>query len=100
MNWNLLAKIVWWILMHIVLIKPPRTLQDPRQSELRLRPMTDKDRDQLRHLANLYSLSIHSTDDHNAPILTKTRYISYYYTILCRHYTIGLTFWKPAWTII
>ncbi|KAK4325885.1 hypothetical protein Pmani_003543 [Petrolisthes manimaculis] len=53
--------------------KVSRFLQDPRQSELRLRPMTDKDRDQLRHLANLYSLSIHSTDDHNAPILTKTR---------------------------
>lgn len=50
-------------------------LQDPRQSELRLRPMTDKDRDQLKHLANLYSLTIHSNDDHTAPILTKTRYL-------------------------
>ncbi|KAG0728066.1 G patch domain-containing protein 2-like [Chionoecetes opilio] len=53
--------------------KVSRFLQDPRQSELRLRPMTDKDRDQLKHLANLYSLTIHSTDDHTAPILTKTR---------------------------
>ncbi|XP_045127840.1 G patch domain-containing protein 2-like isoform X6 [Portunus trituberculatus] len=47
--------------------------KDPLQSELRLRPMTDKDRDQLKHLANLYSLNIHSNDDHTAPILTKTR---------------------------
>ncbi|XP_050733912.1 G patch domain-containing protein 2-like isoform X1 [Eriocheir sinensis] len=53
--------------------KVSRFLQDPRQSELRLRPMTDKDRDQLNHLANLYSLTIHSNDDHTAPILTKTR---------------------------
>ncbi|XP_045127833.1 G patch domain-containing protein 2-like isoform X1 [Portunus trituberculatus] len=53
--------------------KVSRFLQDPLQSELRLRPMTDKDRDQLKHLANLYSLNIHSNDDHTAPILTKTR---------------------------
>ncbi|XP_071553012.1 G patch domain-containing protein 2-like isoform X4 [Panulirus ornatus] len=53
--------------------KVSRFLQDPRQSELRLRPMTDKDRDQLNRLANLYSLTIRSSDDQTAPILTKTR---------------------------
>ncbi|KAK7066485.1 G patch domain-containing protein 2 [Halocaridina rubra] len=49
------------------------TLQDPTQIELRLRPMTDKDRDQLNHLANLYSLTVRSGEDQTAPILTKTR---------------------------
>ncbi|XP_068223762.1 G patch domain-containing protein 2-like isoform X5 [Palaemon carinicauda] len=53
--------------------KVSRFLQDPTQSELRLRPMTDKDLDQLNHLANLYSLTVRSGDDQTAPILTKTR---------------------------
>ncbi|KAK8736328.1 hypothetical protein OTU49_004941 [Cherax quadricarinatus] len=53
--------------------KVSRFLQDPRQSELRLRPMTDKDRDQLNHLADLYSLTIRSSDDQTGPILAKTR---------------------------
>ncbi|XP_064119595.1 G patch domain-containing protein 2-like isoform X4 [Macrobrachium nipponense] len=52
--------------------KVSRFLQDPTQSELRLRPMTDKDLDQLNHLANLYSLTVRSGDDQTAPILTKT----------------------------
>ncbi|XP_069168269.1 G patch domain-containing protein 2-like isoform X2 [Procambarus clarkii] len=56
--------------------KVSRFLQDPRQSELRLRPMTDKDRDQLNHLADLYSLTIRSSDDQTAPILTKTRCVA------------------------
>ncbi|XP_069988004.1 G patch domain-containing protein 2-like isoform X2 [Penaeus vannamei] len=53
--------------------KVSRFLQDPTQSELRLRPMTDKDRDQLNHLADLYSLTVRGGDNHSAPILTKTR---------------------------
>ncbi|XP_042206345.1 G patch domain-containing protein 2-like isoform X3 [Homarus americanus] len=56
--------------------KVSRFLQDPRQSELRLKPMTDKDRDQLNHLADLYSLTIRSSDDQTAPILTKTRCVA------------------------
>ncbi|XP_069950160.1 uncharacterized protein [Cherax quadricarinatus] len=50
--------------------------KDPRQSELRLRPMTDKDRDQLNHLADLYSLTIRSSDDQTGPILAKTRCVA------------------------
>nr|XP_053645161.1 G patch domain-containing protein 2-like isoform X1 [Cherax quadricarinatus] len=56
--------------------KVSRFLQDPRQSELRLRPMTDKDRDQLNHLADLYSLTIRSSDDQTGPILAKTRCVA------------------------
>merc|ERR1712106_765795 len=35
--------------------------------------MTEIDRDQLNHLADLYSLNVRSEDDVTAPILTKTR---------------------------
>lgn len=52
-------------------VPPPP--QDPAQLELRLKPMADRDRDQLRHLAKLYSLNLRHGDDLAAPILTKTR---------------------------
>lgn len=54
--------------------KLSRFLQDPGQSELRLHPMQKQERDQLCHLANLYSLQM--TSDPNrltCPVLTKTR---------------------------
>ena len=35
--------------------------------------MTENDRNQLKQLANLYSLTVRSEDDKTAPILTKTR---------------------------
>ncbi|XP_068223759.1 G patch domain-containing protein 2-like isoform X2 [Palaemon carinicauda] len=59
--------------VSLVMSNKDKEKKDPTQSELRLRPMTDKDLDQLNHLANLYSLTVRSGDDQTAPILTKTR---------------------------
>ncbi|XP_069678930.1 G patch domain-containing protein 2 isoform X2 [Periplaneta americana] len=47
---------------------------DPGQSELRLHPMQKQERDQLCHLANLYSLQMSSDPNRRTcPVLTKTR---------------------------
>ncbi|XP_069678931.1 G patch domain-containing protein 2 isoform X3 [Periplaneta americana] len=54
--------------------KLSRFLQDPGQSELRLHPMQKQERDQLCHLANLYSLQMSSDPNRRTcPVLTKTR---------------------------
>lgn len=54
--------------------KLSRFLQDPGQSELRLHPMQKQERDQLSHLANLYSLQMTSDpNQQTCPVLTKTR---------------------------
>ncbi|PSN52427.1 hypothetical protein C0J52_16256 [Blattella germanica] len=54
--------------------KLSRFLQDPGQSELRLHPMQKQERDQLCHLANLYSLQMTSDPNRQTcPVLTKTR---------------------------
>lgn len=52
--------------------KVSRFLQDPTQSELRLHPMRQHEREKLRRLANLYSLSLKG--DLGCPILYKTRH--------------------------
>lgn len=52
--------------------KVSRFLQDPTQSELRLHPMRQPEREKLRRLANLYSLSLKG--DLVCPILYKTRH--------------------------
>jgi len=52
--------------------KVSRFLQDPTQSELRLHPMRQPEREKLRRLANLYSLSLKG--DLGCPILYKTRH--------------------------
>lgn len=52
--------------------KVSRFLQDPSQSELRLHPMRQPEREKLRRLANLYSLNLKG--DLSCPILYKTRY--------------------------
>ncbi|XP_069168275.1 G patch domain-containing protein 2-like isoform X7 [Procambarus clarkii] len=70
---NTSNRLTWWNDNEFGLSS---SAKDPRQSELRLRPMTDKDRDQLNHLADLYSLTIRSSDDQTAPILTKTRCVA------------------------
>ena len=54
--------------------KVSKFLQDPRQSELRLKPMTENDHNQLKHLAKLYSLNLRSEDDNTTPVLTKTQF--------------------------
>lgn len=51
--------------------KVSRFLQDPNQSELKLHPMHQPEREKLRRLANLYSLSLKG--DLSCPILYKTR---------------------------
>ncbi|XP_053979733.1 G patch domain-containing protein 2 isoform X2 [Hylaeus anthracinus] len=51
--------------------KVSRFLQDPTQSELKLHPMRQPEREKLRRLANLYSLSLKG--DLGCPILYKTR---------------------------
>ncbi|XP_034946871.1 G patch domain-containing protein 2-like isoform X2 [Chelonus insularis] len=51
--------------------KVSRFLQDPSQSELKLHPMHQPEREKLRRLANLYSLNLKG--DLNCPILYKTR---------------------------
>ncbi|KAJ9581514.1 hypothetical protein L9F63_023305 [Diploptera punctata] len=54
--------------------KLSRFLQDPGQSELRLHPMQKQERDQLSHLADLYSLQMTSDPNRQTcPVLTKTR---------------------------
>lgn len=50
--------------------KVSRFLQDPTQSELKLHPMRQPEREKLRRLANLYSLSLKG--DLGCPILYKT----------------------------
>ncbi|XP_043496695.1 G patch domain-containing protein 2 isoform X1 [Polistes fuscatus] len=50
--------------------KVSRFLQDPSQSELKLHPMRQAEREKLRRLANLYSLSLKG--DLGCPILYKT----------------------------
>ncbi|XP_006609964.1 G patch domain-containing protein 2 isoform X1 [Apis dorsata] len=52
--------------------KVSRFLQDPTQNELRLHPMRQAEREKLRRLANLYSLSLKG--DLGCPILYKTRH--------------------------
>ncbi|XP_011309232.1 G patch domain-containing protein 2-like [Fopius arisanus] len=52
--------------------KVSRFLQDPSQSELKLHPMRQPEREKLRRLANLYSLSLKG--DLSCPILYKTRH--------------------------
>lgn len=56
--------------------KLSRFLQDPAQSELRLHPMQKKEREQLCHLADLYSLNMRLTESSKkgltCPVLTKT----------------------------
>ncbi|XP_035718402.1 G patch domain-containing protein 2-like isoform X5 [Vespa mandarinia] len=52
--------------------KVSRFLQDPTQSELKLHPMRQAEREKLRRLANLYSLSLKG--DLGCPILYKTRH--------------------------
>uniref|UniRef100_A0A1B6CD41 G patch domain-containing protein n=2 Tax=Clastoptera arizonana TaxID=38151 RepID=A0A1B6CD41_9HEMI len=56
--------------------KLSRFLQDPAQSELRLHPMQKKEREQLCHLADLYSLNMSLAEPSkkglNCPVLTKT----------------------------
>ncbi|XP_057328541.1 G patch domain-containing protein 2-like isoform X2 [Microplitis mediator] len=52
--------------------KVSRFLQDPSQSELKLHPMHQPEREKLRRLANLYSLNLKG--DLNCPILYKTRH--------------------------
>lgn len=52
--------------------KVSRFLQDPTQSELKLHPMRQPEREKLRRLANLYSLSLKG--DLGCPILYKTRH--------------------------
>ncbi|XP_015438521.1 PREDICTED: G patch domain-containing protein 2-like [Dufourea novaeangliae] len=52
--------------------KVSRFLQDPTQSELKLHPMRQPEREKLRGLANLYSLSLKG--DLGCPILYKTRH--------------------------
>ncbi|XP_063976316.1 G patch domain-containing protein 2-like isoform X2 [Diachasmimorpha longicaudata] len=52
--------------------KVSRFLQDPSQSELRLHAMRQPEREKLRRLANLYSLSLKG--DLSCPILYKTRH--------------------------
>ncbi|XP_076164196.1 G patch domain-containing protein 2 [Ptiloglossa arizonensis] len=52
--------------------KVSRFLQDPSQSELKLHPMRQSEREKLRRLANLYSLSLKG--DLGCPILYKTRH--------------------------
>ncbi|XP_011689680.1 PREDICTED: G patch domain-containing protein 2-like isoform X1 [Wasmannia auropunctata] len=52
--------------------KVSRFLQDPTQSELKLHPMRQPEREKLRRLANLYSLSMKG--DQSCPILYKTRH--------------------------
>ncbi|XP_033208077.1 G patch domain-containing protein 2 isoform X2 [Belonocnema kinseyi] len=52
--------------------KVSRFLQDPNQSELKLHPMHQPEREKLRRLANLYSLSLKG--DLSCPILYKTRH--------------------------
>ncbi|XP_066582914.1 G patch domain-containing protein 2-like isoform X2 [Prorops nasuta] len=51
--------------------KVSRFLQDPTQSELKLHPMRQPEREKLRSLANLYSLNLKG--DLSCPILYKTR---------------------------
>ncbi|XP_071440653.1 G patch domain-containing protein 2-like isoform X3 [Hetaerina americana] len=55
--------------------KLSRFLQDSGQSELRLHPMEKQERDQLCHLASLYSLKMNSDSSCglSCPVLTKTR---------------------------
>ncbi|KAG8222574.1 hypothetical protein J437_LFUL010417 [Ladona fulva] len=55
--------------------KLSRFLQDSGQSELRLHPMEKQERDQLCHLASLYSLKMNndSSCGLSCPVLTKTR---------------------------
>ncbi|CAD6228071.1 GSCOCG00006338001-RA-CDS [Cotesia congregata] len=50
--------------------KVSRFLQDPSQSELKLHPMHQPEREKLRRLANLYSLNLKG--DLNCPVLYKT----------------------------
>lgn len=52
--------------------KVSRFLQDPTQSELKLHPMRQPEREKLRRLANLYSLNLKG--DLSCPILYKTRH--------------------------
>ncbi|XP_015127383.1 G patch domain-containing protein 2-like isoform X2 [Diachasma alloeum] len=52
--------------------KVSRFLQDPSQSELKLHAMRQPEREKLRRLANLYSLSLKG--DLSCPILYKTRH--------------------------
>lgn len=52
--------------------KVSRFLQDPTQSELKLHPMRQPEREKLCRLANLYSLSLKG--DLGCPILYKTRH--------------------------
>lgn len=52
--------------------KVSRFLQDPSQSELKLHPVCQPEREKLRRLANLYSLNLKG--DLNCPVLYKTRY--------------------------
>lgn len=54
--------------------KLSRFLQDPAQSELRLHPMQKSERDQLSHLASLYSLQMMSEGARGlkCPVLKKT----------------------------
>lgn len=52
--------------------KVSRFLQDPTQSELKLHPMRQPEREKLRRLANIYSLSLKG--DLGCPILYKTRH--------------------------
>ncbi|XP_012278918.1 G patch domain-containing protein 2 isoform X2 [Orussus abietinus] len=52
--------------------KVSRFLQDPTQSELKLHPMRQPEREKLRRLANLYSLSLKG--DLSCPVLYKTRH--------------------------
>ena len=52
--------------------KVSRFLQDPNQSELKLHPMHQPEREKLRVLANLYSLNLKG--DLSCPILYKTRH--------------------------
>ena len=57
--------------------KLSRFLQDSNQSELRLHPMQNEEKDQLVQLANLYSLQMRLEPTQNngitCPVLTKTR---------------------------
>ncbi|KAG8279174.1 G patch domain-containing protein 2 [Homalodisca vitripennis] len=56
--------------------KLSKFLQDPAQSELRLHPMQKKEREQLCHLADLYSLNMRLSEPSRkgltCPVLTKT----------------------------
>ena len=51
--------------------KVSRFLQDPSQSELRLHPVCQPEREKLNRLANLYNLNLKG--DCNCPVLYKTR---------------------------